>query len=214
MTARTLLVAAVVYGLLDTAALAATPLDRLIAPIDGKTACFTRIYDPAHLRAHPKQKTTAVAVWLTYQMPPGATDAILGVGLSVTQRGDSVPFFAQGGCAWDAGANRDTSNRRIILELNKDEGGGCMMTTRPDVFDVQNAEEGGYLILDRGKDDNSLMVYLGGLLVMVKRADRAKQVDVSFDAEDHVFLLRRADSKVCAAIEDAVTTPESAPARR
>lgn len=214
MNAHTLLVAAVAYGLLDACALAATPLDRLIAPVDGKTACFTRVYDPAHLRAHPRQKTTAVAAWLTYEIPPGATDAILGIGLSVTQRGDSTPFFAQGGCAWDAGTNRDTSNRRMIPELNKDEGGGCMMTARPDVFGVQSAEEGGYLILDRGKDDSSLMIYLGGLLVMVKRADRAKQIDVSFDTEDHVFLLRRADNKVCAAIEDAVTTPESAPARR
>ena len=58
------------------------------------------------------------------------------------------------------------------------------------------------------------MVYLSGGLAMVKRADRAKQVDVNFGADDRVFVLHRADAKDCAGVVDAVTTPEPATPRR
>ena len=44
-----------------------TPLDDLIKPELNSSACFTRVYDAAHLRAHPKQKTTAMTVWLKYE---------------------------------------------------------------------------------------------------------------------------------------------------
>ena len=73
-----------------------------------------------------------------------------------------------------------------------------MMSARPDVFDVLSAEEGGYLILDRGKDSDTLVVYLEDYLNMVKQADRAKQLDITFGAADRVFLLRRAAAKDCA----------------
>jgi len=44
---------------------------------------------------------------------------------------------------------------------------------------------------------------------------RAEMFDVSSAEEgDDVLLLRRADAKMCAALEDAVTTPEPAPPRR
>ena len=54
-----------------------------------------------------------------------------------------------------------------------------------------SAEEGGVLIIDRGKDRDTLMVYLDDSLTMVKRADRGEQLDVKFGADDRVFLLRR-----------------------
>ena len=87
---------------------------------------------------------------------------------------------------------------------------------RPDVFDAVSAQEGGDLILDRGKDRDTLMVYLDDSLVMVKRANRGKLIGVKFGADDRVFLLRRTDMKNCTAVEEAVTTPEPgvAPRRR
>jgi hypothetical protein len=47
-----------------------------------------------------------------------------------------------GGCAWDEHANRDTSDRRMIKEFNKEIGVGCTMSAWPDVFDTLSAEEG------------------------------------------------------------------------
>ena len=89
-----------------------------------------------------------------------------------------------------------------------------MCPARPDVFDSVSAQEGGDLILDRGKDRDTLMVYLDDSLIMVKRANRGKLIGMKFGADDRVFLLRRADLKDCATVEEAVTTPEPGVAPR
>jgi hypothetical protein len=188
---------------------AANPLDDLIKPEVGSSACFSRVYDAAHLKAHPRQKTAAMTVWLKYGPPlSGGTGVILSVALALTQRGDPAPLFSQGGCGWDDRANRDTSNHRLITNYPKEAGNVCMQSARPDVFDALSAEEGGNLILDRGKDRNTLMVYLDDGLTMVKRADRGNQLGIEFGAEDRVFLLRRTDMRDCAVVEEAVTKLE------
>jgi hypothetical protein len=181
---------------------AASPLDDLIAPKGGNSACFSRVYDADHLRKNPRQKITAMTVWLGYAPDvKGGPD----LGIAISRRGDSDPLFAQGGCVWDERANRDTSDRRMISEFKKEAGAGCMMLARPDVFDVSSAEEGGFLILDRGKDKNTMLVYPGAGLVMVKRIDLAKQLDIDFGIEDRVFLLSRADAKVCDFLNQALS---------
>lgn len=187
-------------------AAAASPLDDFIIPKAGNRACFTRTYDADHLRKNPKQAVTSMTVWFAYEKartdPPGV---ILGLGIAIRRKGDPDPLFAQGGCAWDEKVNLDTSDRRMIGEFKKDAGGGCMMSARPDVFDVLSAEEGGYLIVDRGKDSNILMVYLQDYLTMVKQADRAAPIAIDFGAADRVFLLRRAPAKECDFVERALT---------
>src|SRR5262245_30214858 len=123
-------------------ALAATPLDDLITPVANTRACFSRVYDAAHLRQHPRQTTTAITVWLRYEtMSGGAPGFALNLGLAISRRGDSLPYFAQGECFWDARANRDTSGQRMIKLLNKDEAAVCTMSAQPDVFEVSSAEE-------------------------------------------------------------------------
>lgn len=185
----------------------ATPLDDLIKPAAGNSACFTRVYDAAHLRKNPQQKITSMAVWLMYGMPntPGAPLAGVDFGLAITRRDDPTPVFAQGGCAWDAQANIDTSNRRMFAEFKKDAGVICTMLARPDVSDVSSAEEGAPVLFDRGKDRDTLMLYLNGGLSVVRRDDRAKPLDIEVGSADHVFQLHRAPSSACAALEDAIT---------
>lgn len=186
------------------AAHAASPLDDLIAPKAGNRACFTRTYDAEHLRRNPKQTVMSMVVWFAYDKT--RTDGvILGLGIAIRRKGDPDPLFAHGGCAWGEQVNLDTSGRRMIREFKKDAGGGCMMSARPDVFDELSAEEGGYLIVDRGKDANTLMVYLQDYLTMVKQADRAKQLAIDFGAGDRVFLLGRAPAKDCDFVEHALT---------
>jgi len=190
-------------------ALAATPLDDLIKPEANTSACFSRVYDAAHLRQHPRQATTTITVWLRYENMSGdARGLVLDLGLAISRRGDPLPYFAQGECFWDAAANRDTSGQRMIKSLNKDEAAVCTMSAQPDVFEASSAEEGGVVLLDRGKDRNTLMVYLDEGQTLVKRATRGQQEYLRFGADDRVFLLRRTDIKNCAAVENAVTEPE------
>jgi hypothetical protein len=196
-------------------AFAETPLDDLIKPELNSAACFTRVYDAAHLQAHQKQKIASMTVWMKYENLGGTTPVMwLAISLAVKQRGDPAAMYSHGGCDYQKTANRDTSDNVLIKTYPKKEGFVCMQSARPDVFDAVSAEEGGDLILDRGKARDTLMVYLDESLIMVKRANRGKPIDVKFGADDRVFLLRRTDMKNCAAVEEAVTTPEPGVAPR
>jgi hypothetical protein len=187
---------------------AASPLDDLIEPRAGATACFTRAYDDAHLRANPKQTTTFIAAWMKYEKIAGSEMNALDFAFAIRRRGEVDALFSQGGCAWDKLANRDTSNNRLIGAFKKDEGAVCTTSARPDVFESLSAEEGGNLIIDRGKDNNTLMMYLDDSLLMVKRFNRDNALDITFGGDDRVFMLRRAPAKDCEFLEEAVTTPE------
>ena len=212
---RHAVVAASLLALAASPAAAANPLDDLIEPADGKMACFARVYDAAHLKKHPRQKTVSMTVWLSYE--PLGPD-IPGVGLNnavaIVQRGDPAALFSEGGCEFSEKANRDTSNQRLISRFPKDTGVVCLQSARPDVFLAVSAEEGGSLIFDRGKDRDTLMVYLDDSMLMVKRANRDAQIDVKFGSDDRVFMLRRAPMKDCDVVVEAVTTPEPGVRRR
>jgi hypothetical protein len=209
MTLRSQASSVLVTSLLAVSpAFAETPLDDLIKPELNSSACVTRVYDAAHLRANPKQKTTAMTVWMKYENFGGTPPVMmLAIALAIKQRGDPAAMYSQGGCDYQKIGNRDTDNV-LIKTYPKDAGFVCMQSARPDVFDAVSAQEGGDLILDRGKDHDTLMVYLDDSLTMVKRANRGKLIGMRFGADDRIFMLRRADMKDCAAVQEAVTTPE------
>ncbi len=80
-------------------AFAETPLDDLIKPELNSAACFTRVYDAAHLQAHPKQKITAMTLWMKYENFGGTPPVMaLAIALAVKQRGDPAALYSQGGC--------------------------------------------------------------------------------------------------------------------
>jgi hypothetical protein len=206
-------VAACLAAAATSQAKAANPLDDLIQPVDGKSACFVRAYDAVHLRRHPQQKTVSMTVWLSYEAAAGINGPVLNVALGVSQRG-SPTLFSSGVCQFDLKANRNTSGMRLIKAYPKESGHVCMQSARPDVFWAVSAEEGGVLIMDRGKDRDTLMFYLDDSLTMVNRSDRNDLLDIKFGADDRVFMLRRAPINDCAAVEEAVTTPEPGARRR
>jgi hypothetical protein len=210
MTLRLQAIAALVTSLLVLSpAFAETPLDDLIKPELNSAACFTRVYDAAHLQAHPKQKTTAMTVWMKYENMGGDPPVMaLAVSLAIKQRGDPAAMYSQGGCDYQKTGNRDTSDNVLIKTYPKEAGFICMQSARPDVFDSVSAQEGGDLILDRGKAPDTLMVYLDDSLTMVKRANRGKLIGMKFGPDDRVFMLRRTNMKDCATVEEAVTKPE------
>ena len=212
--ARGILVGALV-ALASPQARAANPLDDLIEPVDGKSACFTRVYDAEHLRRHPRQKTVSMTVWLSYE-PRGGTDPItvLYVALGLVQRGDATQLYSSGGCDFEANANRDSSGHKLLAAYPKQGGHVCMQSAEPDVFLAVSAQEGGFFMMDRGKDRDTLMLYLDDSLIMVKRSNRGKLLDTKFGSDDRVFMLRRADMNTCPTVEEAVTTPEPGVRRR
>jgi hypothetical protein len=61
------------------------------------------------------------------------------------------------------------------------------------------------LILDRGKDANTLLVDLEDSLTMVKRTDRAKQLGIDFGTDDRVLRLHRVDAKLCDFVDRALS---------
>jgi hypothetical protein len=206
-TPRRRLSVATIVLLAASAARAASPLDDLVAPKPASSACFARVYDAEHLRKHPKQTTTSMAVRLAYDKAYGEPPVLAppDLGIAIKRRGEPDPLFAQGGCIWGESVNRDISDRRLIKDFKKEAGAGCMMSARPDVFDVASAEEGGYLILDPGGDGKSVTVYLQNYLTMVKQKDRAKQLYITFGADDRVFLLQRAPANDCDFVERVLT---------
>ena len=100
----------------------------------------------------------------------------LSVSLGMVRRGDPAALYSDGGCEWSATANRDTSNNRLIKNYPKEAGMVCLQSAQPDVFEATSAQEGGALILDRGKDRDTLMLYLDDSLILVKRANRGRQL--------------------------------------
>ena len=209
------IVAGCLVALTCSQASAANPLDDLIEPVNGKSACFIRVYDADHLRRNPKQKTRSMTVWLSYELIGGdSSGAGLTVALGLMLRGQSAMLFSSGSCDFDAKANRDTSGNRLVKAYPKESGHVCMQSARPDVFIAVSAQEGGFLLMDRGKDRDTLMLYLDDGLTMVQRANRNNLLDIKFGAEDRVFLLRRAPAADCATVEEAVTTPEPGVRRR
>ena len=209
MIIRGALAAALIVMLSVAVVSAGTPFDELLKPELNNAACFTRVYDAAHLRAHPKQQTTAMVVRLKYVATGGGVPGLaLSVSLGMVRRGDPAALYSDGGCEWSATANRDTSNNRLIKNYPKEAGMVCLQSAQPDVFEATSAEEGGALIMDRGKDRDTLMLYLDDSLILVKRANRGRHLFTKFGSDDRVFMLRWTDSKDCATVEEAVTAPE------
>jgi hypothetical protein len=105
----------------------------LLAPQPGSKACYVRSYDGAHLRAHPKQRITAMKFLLGVKgydpKPAGATNPedlyYYTFSMSVARRGDKRLLRTSGDCmgarashAWSiamAAASRWTRCRRPIV---------------------------------------------------------------------------------------------------
>ena len=122
--------AACVLATLSAVKARAEPLDDLLPHRAGASACFTRVFDETHLRQHARQQTTFIAAWMKYEKPQGAEGIALGLTLAIRRRGDREALFSQGGCAWSATANRDTSNNLLIVGYPKDEGAACLHKAR------------------------------------------------------------------------------------
>ncbi len=152
----------------------------LLAPQPGNKACYVRSYDAAHLRAHPKQRITAMKFLLSveaYDPKPAAAAKLEELyhytfSMSVARRGDKRLLRTSGGCS-----------------------GGDAILCAVDC-------DGGSVTLDKMPPANSLIVRLNDHgIQMFHDCDGAPAVLVKAGEDDKVFRLNKAANNACRILE-------------
>jgi hypothetical protein len=153
----------------------------LLAPEPGNKACFVRTYDAAHLRAHPRQRITAMKFLLGVEAydpkPPNAKEPgdlyYYTFSMSVSRRGD-----------------------RRLLRTSGDCMGGDGISCVVDC-------DGGSVALDKMPPANTLIVRLNDDGIrMFHDCDDEQGVLVKAGADDKEFHLERAANDACRALEE------------
>lgn len=171
------------------------PLRQIVAPKDGASACYRRVYDSAHLKRNPRQQTTEALLSFKYQGNDGAhIESIM-----LKRRTPQPPLVFAGGCDWNpTSANINTSRERMIKAFTKRAGYDCIVVSSPG-----SAEEGGYFLIDLPPDGKSATLYLDSPIApwrAGRKGDEAIHVDLG--REDRVFRLERTDAAACRSLEE------------
>jgi hypothetical protein len=152
------------------------PLLSILAPEPGKTACYARRYDAAHLRQHPRQRITAMSFRLAVEAydPPSEKaerpedKVYYTFSMTVNRRGDKRRLYTAGDCS-----------------------GGDTISCAVDC-------DGGYVTLDKKPPADTLIVRLNDDgIVMFHDCDEGKGVPVKAGADDKVFRLSKAPDNLC-----------------
>jgi hypothetical protein len=158
-----------------------TALNTLLPAQPGSKACYVRSYDAANLRAHPRQRITAMKFLLSvgaYDPKPEKAEQpsdrfYYMFSMSVSRRGDKRLLHTSGDCLVDA-------------EIS------CVVDC-----------DGGGVMLDKMPPAGSLIVRLkDGGIRMFHDCDEEQGVLVKPGTDDKVFRLDKAASEACRALED------------
>jgi hypothetical protein len=154
----------------------------ILPPQPGGKTCYARNYDAAHLRAHPRQRITAMNFLLTvkaYDPKPADKSApedlyYYTFAMSVVRRGDKRLLHTAGDCM---------SGEEISCVVDCD---------------------GGSVALDNMPPAGSLIVRLNNEngITMFHDCDEGKGIVVKAGADDKVFHLDKAAAAACSALED------------
>ncbi len=155
----------------------------ILTPQLGNKACYSRAYDAAHLKTHPKQRITAMTFLLSVgaydPRPEGATKPeelyYYAFAMSVSRRGDKKLLRTSGDC-------------------NSGEGILCAVDC-----------DGGSVTLDKAPQANTLIVRLNNEtgITMFHDCDESKgAVVVKAGADDKVFRLDKVEAGACRSLED------------
>lgn len=146
-------------------------------------ACFTRHYDPAHLRAHPKQNVTDMRVLVNSGFGTDYDDQrSYNLTLGISFRTLKKEFDAYGGCS-----GTDEAQKTLNCYIDCDGGS----------------------ITVRTKDTNSILVdvpYGARLYDPDTPADADTDTPLppkaEFGSDDKTFLLSRVSTKLCVDLAD------------
>ncbi len=172
----------------------------LVETIPKSGACFARVYDGAHLRAHRGQTVTSLRISLRHELASAPGDT-RDLRIELRQKDQTRPFYIVGGCYWGEEINRDVEGKRLIDAFRKDAGVQCM--ARGGIGG--SAEEGGDFPIDIAADGASLTLYMDDGVSGWRGPDQKKtSTYLEFGKEDRIFRLDRVDADACANLDRAV----------
>jgi len=122
---------------------------------NGADACFARVYDAAHLKAHPKQKVARIFFFYGHDpvSRPNEEPSTIGAAayngfLTTTVRGAKKPEWAAGWCNKEDPSDKASGIRcgmecdRTLASLKVDDKGRLIVSNvQPDVYLDAGAEE-------------------------------------------------------------------------
>jgi len=149
------------------------------APGNGETvACFSRVYDGAHLAAHPKQNVRSMVLKVAVgRDDPGKYSLTIGVDFRNTKR----PFETSGDCL-NPEAQPDANGAFGVHCAVACDGGGIGVAL---------------------KDNGSVLVSIPeGARVWRQDANSDETRRGAFGEDDKIFRLDRADPRQCLSIAD------------
>jgi hypothetical protein len=196
MNGRAAIVLTVMLGA-TCGALAASednPLSRAVPPEEGASACYSRTYDAAHLKAHPRQMTQNVMLSLRYQQGQHI------VRIMLQEKNRPAPLYIVGGCGWSDKANLGVDDKPLVKEFKATSGLDC------NAFSGLNSdEEGGDYPIDFAADGKSLTLYLVDQTSAWSGPDQKKKtIRMRLGSEDLIFRLDRVDAAACRSMETAL----------
>jgi hypothetical protein len=143
---------------------------------DGKDACFGRIYDAAHLKAHPQQKVARIFFYYGHdpvsrpnEEPAPGSDTSYNAFMTTTVRGASKPDWAGGWCNRQdpndksSGIHCGMDCDRTLASLKVDDKGRLVVSdVQPDLYlDAGSEEELGAAEYNKqalGKEDDGFLL--------------------------------------------------------
>jgi hypothetical protein len=140
-------------------------------------ACFTRVYDAAHLSSHPRQKVAGMMVLFSDNRAAEEGSAALSFKVGFKMRGGAK--FDNGGDCSHAGAEETgASSAKVFCSIDCDGGG---------------------LDVEISADNKSLRVGLDGISVYPAGAspDEDNRTGLPTGSDDKVFRLERASLADC-----------------
>ncbi|MDH4987555.1 hypothetical protein QEZ47_18940 [Aminobacter anthyllidis] len=159
-------------------------LANFIPPAAGARACFGRVYDAAHLKAHPQQRVTEMQFRLAYYIhdpdefsPKGQRNYYFEVLARLRGHKQPKPLTAMGEC-------RPTEDGKAIFCGVDCDGGGVMVKRSGD----------GKIMVD--------LEALGRLRMTVDCGEDEDGIEVTSGADDKRFLLSKLPDAECPAYDD------------
>jgi hypothetical protein len=170
------------------------PLSRAVPHREGASACFSRSYDGAHLKAHPRQMTQSVLLSLRYEQ------GYHTVRIALLQKGRSDALHVVGGCGWSDKANLGVDDKPLVAAFKATSGLDCHAYAG-----LNSDEEGGDFPIDFADDGKSLTLYLVDQTSAWSGTNQKKKtVNMRLGNEDLIFRLDRADAATCRSMETAL----------
>lgn len=170
------------------------PLSRAVPRAEGSSACFSRSYDAAHLKAHPRQMTQSVMLSLRFDDEQGHVVRIM------LRQKKPAPFHIVGVCGWSEKANLGVDDKPLVKAFTKTSGLDCAAFAG-----LESDVEGGDFPIDFAEDGQSLTLYLVDQTSAWSGANQAKKTaGLRLGKDDLIFRLDRTDAATCGGMEKAL----------